>query len=125
MLLAILSISNIFCFASEGFTSSNKGDESTQISQANFEVLNVNVVFRGTQKLRSSAGVEIYFYTNGICKWYDNDRYQFSCKYNINGGEVYFYDTDGSIAYKGRISWSRDGSPYSITIGGEVFKKVR
>jgi len=78
-----------------------------------------NVVFRSTQKLSSSDGRELYFYSNGRCEGYDGDRLMFSTRYKIMGNEVRLLDERGNTVYKGTISWKVKGKTInSVSIAG-------
>ncbi len=43
------------------------------------------VVFRSTQKLKSSDGRKIYLYSSGLCELFDGDRLAVECTYTIRG----------------------------------------
>ena len=81
------------------------------------------IVFRGKQEFRNSKlNQEIYFYTNGTVKWFENDDLILSCYYTIDGTNLEFTDEYGNTACKGYISWNNTHSkPISITIKGTTF----
>ena len=84
------------------------------------------IVFRGTQKLRSSDGGEIYFYQNGKCEMYQNDRLVVSCRYDVDGNDVKLLDENGNTVYKGRITYSQKDRTKvaSVTIAGTTYRRV-
>lgn len=81
------------------------------------------VRFRGTQKLRSSDGRQIYFYSNGICEGFDNDRREFSCQYTIyDRTEVRLLDENGNTVYKGTCTFKSDCQNLnSVRIAGTTY----
>ena len=92
-------------------------------SPANEMVVAVQTVrFRSTQKLRSSDGRELYFYSSGKCEGYDGDRLQFPTTYTIIGDEVRLLDERGNTLYKGTLRWRVKGqSLYNVTIAGTTY----
>lgn len=81
------------------------------------------VVFRKNQYLKSSDGGEIYFYTNGKCEMYYNDRCVVTCRYTVIGNEIRLLDGD-SVIYKGTIRYESDRvTVRSITLAGTIYYK--
>lgn len=86
------------------------------------EIVTQSVVFRSTQKLRSSDGRELFFYTSGKCDGFDGDRREFSCKYTLSDGEVRLLDEKGNTVYKGTYRMKSDGQNLSnVTIAGTTY----
>lgn len=68
-----------------------------------------NVVFRGTQKLRSNDGREIRFYSNGTCEMFLGDRLEVTCRYKLQDGELRLLDERGNTVYKGTYRLKSSG----------------
>lgn len=81
------------------------------------------VVFRSTQRLRSSDGRSIYLYSSGRCELFDGDRLMANCRYNVQNGEVRLLDENGNTVYKGSYTMKSDRINLStITIRGTVYR---
>lgn len=85
-----------------------------------------SVVFRSTQKLKSSDGRQIYFYSSRRCELYDGDRLVVATTYRLQNGEVHLLDEYGQTVYKGTYRMSSDGRNLSsVTIAGTTYRKVQ
>lgn len=86
-------------------------------------------VFRGTQRLRcNDNGWEIYMYSNGDFKMFDEDGKfvaQGTYSYNSSASEVYVYETDGSLAYKCYCSVNPKTQQvnYLVLAGNKYYRK--
>lgn len=107
-------------YTTKGTIDNNVTDPSISVTDSHS-----SIVFRSTQKLRARDGGEIYFYSNGKCEMYQNDRLVVSCTYTIGDNEVKLLDEYGNTVYKGRISWDKTKTKaMSVTIAGTTYYKV-
>lgn len=84
-----------------------------------------SVVFRSTQKLKDpKSGWEFYLYTNREWIRYDSNGNAIqSGTYTIADGEVYFYNTNNKLMFKG--SFQKRGADIRVLYlqGAEYVKK--
>ena len=83
-----------------------------------------SVVFRSTQRLRSSDGRSIYLYPNRKCELFDGDRLEVVCTYTIYGNEVRLLDEYGNTVYKGTFTYTSDRRNIGrLTMAGTTYTK--
>lgn len=82
-----------------------------------------NIVFRTVQKMVARDGWEIQFYSNGTCKWFNDDgKHMLTCRYKLSYGELYLLDENGETVYKGSYVMSRDKiNLSSVTFAGRSY----
>ncbi len=86
---------------------------------------NSGIVFRGTQKVRSNEGAEIYLYSNGNVQMYNsNGMLVTEAIYEWDGGsEIFIKDFEGRILYKCSCRVNQQKQLVSLTLSGETFWK--
>lgn len=120
ILTILISALTIICFPTNNQVLSANGS-SIEISAEQR-----NVVFRGTQKLRSNDGREIRFYSNGTCEMYSGDRLEFTCRYKLQDGELHLLDERGNTVSKGTYRLKSSGTVglSYVTIQGRAYRAI-
>lgn len=115
----IFALCALFLIPMFGFAEVNTLETETSITSASESR---GVVFRSTQKLRSSDGRSIYLYSSGRCELFDGDRLVAECTYTLQNGEVRLLDENGRTVYKGTYRMKSDGRNLSsITLAGTTY----
>lgn len=82
-----------------------------------------SLVFRGTQKLKSNDGEELWLYQNSKCEWWVNDACIRTGTYTHDGKDVKIYFEGVEEPIKGSIYWNSSHSkPLSIRICGKDYR---
>lgn len=88
-----------------------------------YKLYYASIVFRQTQRLRSSDGREIYLYCNGRCELFDDGRLVVECTYKLSDGEIRLLDENGNTVYKGSYRLKSDRQNISnLTLAGTVYR---